>query len=165
MNHIHPRLNFIVWTPLHTPTPLHPLMKAGGWKFSKIGYNGRESGKFLLEMGGSREFRWGGDGKKSLDIVDRGVLTPLFHEKPLILPIPPFWSVFHHPQLPCHLQPHFHCSFCFHVSLAHHIWCAILVNDNLDLHMLTLGSLVPEGPWCVFYAIRHQVYWGLTQTI
>ena len=32
----------------------------------------------------------GGGGKKSLDIVDRGVLTPLFHEKPLILPIPPF---------------------------------------------------------------------------
>ena len=31
--------------------------------------------------------------------------------------------------------------------------------------MSSLGSLVPEGPWCVFYAIRHQAYWGLTHTI
>ena len=26
-----------------------------------------------------------------------------------------------------------------------------------------LGTLVPKGPWCVFYATRCQVYWGLTQ--
>ena len=39
--------------------------------------------------GGSQEW---GDGKflKSLNIVDRGVLTPLFYEDPTILPIPPF---------------------------------------------------------------------------
>ena len=48
---------------------------------------------------------------------------------------------------------------------SHDIWCAILLNDNIELHMSTLGSLVPEGPSCVFYAIRHQVYWGLTHTI
>ena len=24
--------------------------------------------------------------------------------------------------------------------------------------MSSLGSLVPEGPWCVFYATRHQIY-------
>ena len=28
--------------------------------------------------------------------------------------------------------------------------------------MSSLGNLVQEGPWCVFYATRHQVYWGLT---
>ena len=31
-----------------------------------------------------------------------------------------------------------------------HIWCAILLNDIIDLRMLSLGTLVPEGPWCVF---------------
>ena len=39
-----------------------------------------------------------------------------------------------------------------------HIWFAILLNDNMDLHMSSLGSLVPEGPWCVFYITRHHVY-------
>ena len=46
-----------------------------------------------------------------------------------------------------------------------HIWFAILLNDNMDLHMSSLGTMVPEGPWCVFYATRHQVYWGLTQGV
>ena len=27
------------------------------------------------------------------------------------------------------------------------------------------GEVSFWGPWCVFYAIRHQVYWGLTHTI
>ena len=38
-------------------------------------------------------------------------------------------------------------------------------NDNIDLHMPNLGTLVPEGPWCVFYATRIQVYWGLTHNV
>ena len=33
-----------------------------------------------------------------------------------------------------------------------HIWWAVLLNDDMDLHMLSLGTLLPEGPWCVFYA-------------
>ena len=33
-----------------------------------------------------------------------------------------------------------------------HIWCATLLNDIMDLHMSDLDILVPEGPWCVFYA-------------
>ena len=36
-----------------------------------------------------------------------------------------------------------------------------LVNDIMYLCMSVLGTLVPEGLWCVFYA-RCQVYWGLT---
>ena len=35
----------------------------------------------------------------------------------------------------------------------HHIWFAIFLNDNMDLHMTNLGTLVSEWPWCVFYAI------------
>ena len=45
------------------------------------------------------------------------------------------------------------------------IGCAILLNDNMDLHILSLGTLVPEGPWCVFYIARHHVCWGLTHNV
>ena len=44
-----------------------------------------------------------------------------------------------------------------------HIWCAVLLYNIMGLHVLDLGTLAPEGPWCMFYATRHQVYWGLTQ--
>ena len=43
--------------------------------------------------------------------------------------------------------------------------CAILLNDNMDLHMSSLGTLVPEGPWYVFYAARCQVYGGLIYNV
>ena len=46
-----------------------------------------------------------------------------------------------------------------------HIWCAILCNDNMDLHMSSLRTLVPKGHWCVFYATRCQVSWGLTHEV
>ena len=42
---------------------------------------------------------------------------------------------------------------------------AILLNDNMDLHILSLSTLVSEGPWCVFYATRCQVYGGLTHNV
>ena len=41
----------------------------------------------------------------------------------------------------------------------------LFVMDNVDLHVLSLCTLVPEGPWCVFYATRHQVYWGLAHNM
>ena len=44
----------------------------------------------------------------------------------------------------------------------HHILCGFFVNYILDLHMLTLGTLVAEGPCCVFQPTRRQVYNGLT---
>ena len=44
----------------------------------------------------------------------------------------------------------------------HHIWCAILLNEIMELHMLSHGTLVSKGHWCVFYAMRQQVYWGVT---
>ena len=31
--------------------------------------------------------------------------------------------------------------------------------------MSSLDTLVTEGPWCVFYAARRQVYWGLTLSV
>ena len=41
-------------------------------------------------------------------------------------------------------NPHPYCFFCCPISLAQwvisHIWCAILFNDNMDLHMSDLGT-------------------------
>ena len=96
-----------------------------------------------------------GDGKflKSLDIVARGVLTSLFLKTlphPTPLSIPTVLSVV---------------LFLWLIKRSCHIWCAVLLNDNMDLHMSSLGTLVPEGPWCVFYATRRQVYWGLTHNV
>ena len=45
---------------------------------------------------------------------------------------------------------------------SHHIWYVILLNDNMDLDISSLGTLILEGRWCVFYATRCLVYWGLT---
>ena len=45
------------------------------------------------------------------------------------------------------------------------VWCVILPNDIIDLHTSSLGTLVQEGPCFVFYATRHQVYWGLTHNM
>ena len=42
-----------------------------------------------------------------------------------------------------------------------HIWCAVLLNDNIDLHMSSLGTLVSEVLWCVLC----QFYWGLTHNV
>ena len=35
----------------------------------------------------------------------------------------------------------------------------------MDLYMSSLGTLVPKGPWCVFYVTKHHVYWGLTHNV
>ena len=34
----------------------------------------------------------------------------------------------------------------------------VLLNDIMYLLMSNLGNLVPEGPYCVFYAKTYQVY-------
>ena len=82
----------------------------------------------------------------------------------------------HFPVTPCYTpllapnpNPHptviyvvrFLCYFCCPVCYLF----AILLNDNMDLHMLSLGTLVSEGPWFVFYATRHQVYRGLAHNM
>ena len=33
-------------------------------------------------------------------------------------------------------------------------WYAILLNDNMDIQQPSLGTLVTEGPWCMFYVTR-----------
>ena len=35
----------------------------------------------------------------------------------------------------------------------------------MNLRRMSLGNFVPGRPCCVFYATRHQVYWGLTHVV
>ena len=109
----------------------------------------------------------------SLYIVAKG--CPLFYEDP------PYIAYFPTPHLilnfatttsplPCHVQPLFPTVLSVVLFLwlngwSRHIWCAILLNDSMDLHMSSYGTIVSEGPWCVFCAIRHQVYWSLTHNV
>ena len=116
-----------------------------------------------------------GDGKffKSLYIVGRGLLTPLFYKDPLSW-LSPTFSNFVQPPSPF---PQFPVSpiptrtvlsvvlFLLLNGWSGHTWCAISLNDNMDLHISSLGTLVPEGPWGVFYATRCQVYWDLKNNV
>ena len=40
----------------------------------------------------------------------------------------------------------------------HATYAAILPNDITDLQMSSLGTIVPEGPCCVFYVTKRQLY-------
>ena len=99
-------------------------------------------GNFLLEMGGEGSHEWGGVGfimrgceiLKCLDIVDRGVLfyedsptLPIFHFSNVVHPHPILYT----PNLPVTSNPHLHCSFCCHVSLAEWV-INILLNHNTN---------------------------------
>ena len=83
--------------------------------------------------------------------------------------LPPFFKfcpTTSHPHVAVTSNSHPNCSFCCPVSLAEwvitpHVMCYLL-NDDMDIHLSSYGTLVPEGPWCVFYATRLQGYWGLT---
>ena len=103
------------------------------------------------------------------NIVGRGVLTSPIYENSAYIASPLFLKFCPTP-LCCRLQPPPRYSFCclgfFWLNgWSRHIWCAILLNDVMDLHMSSLSILVPEGHWCVFYATRRQVYWGLTHNV
>ena len=87
------------------------------------------------------------------------VPNPLFdiYGDPLILLIPPpaSFSNFVEPlTLPS-------CFFCCLVSLTEwmivpHLLCHFSFHDIMDLHMTSLGTLVPQGLCSAFYATRHQ---------
>ena len=92
---------------------------------------------------------------------------PLFHEETSNTPYFSFSIFFQSPRLS--MSPPTPNPNVLSVSLflwlngwSHHIWCAILLNDIMDLLMSRYGTLVQEGPWCVFYVTRCQVNWGLT---
>ena len=111
-------------------------------------------GKFLLE-----NLSWEGEGyngemvvfKVSLHNWERGANPPILWRLPYIAYHPLFFLEI--------LSNHWINDW------SRHIWCAILLNDNMNLHMLSLCIIAPEGPWCVFYTTGCQVYWGLTHVV
>ena len=104
----------------------------------------------------------------TLFIVGRGVLTPHLYCQPSLFQIlskPPS------PLPPPHQLPTSTPTvlsvvlFIWLIGWSRHIWCAILINANMDLHVWGIGNIVPEGRWCVFYTTRRQVHWGLTYNV
>ena len=131
----------------------------------------------------------GKDGKffKSLYIVGRVVLTPLFYENLPTSPTPsPFSNFVPPPSPPPHTHAHTHIHthtythpvtpnptpsllsvvlFLWLNRWSRHIWCAIVLNDNIDLHMSSLStrrtlmcvfcnnvsSLLSSDTYCGFY--------------
>ena len=98
----------------------------------------------------------------------RGPNPPILR-RPLLYCLPPFFPILSNPNPPFTLPvystpippppaPNALSIFLFLWlnGWSHHIWCAILLNDIMDLHISSLSTFVPEGPWCVFYATRHQ---------
>ena len=87
------------------------------------------------------------------------------------LPTPSFFKFcpIPSPQLTCHLQPPpqlFFLLSCFFGWMGDHTTFDVLFYLMIYWStMSSLGNLVPEGPWCVFYATRSQVYWGLTYNV
>ena len=115
--------------------------------------------------------------KSKVHSWQRGPKPPYSIKTPLYYLPTPFFKFFSPPSPPPHppslfpvnSKPYPHCFFCCLASLAEWVimphWWAILLNDTMDLHMSSLGTLVTEGPWCVFYATKCQVYWGLTHNV
>ena len=102
-----------------------------------------------------------GDGKflKSLYIVDRGMLNLYFMKTPLYC-LPPPTSLSLQTPTPNVLSI---VLFLWQNGWSHHTWCAILLNDNMDLHMFSLGTLLPQGSWYVLYAkgIKFTEIWNM----
>ena len=110
----------------------------------------------------------------TLIMVARGVLTlPILWRPPPILPSffkfgqtlspPPPPTPFSSPPTSTSTAL-FAALFLSMNGWSRHIWCVILLYI-MNLHISNLGTLVPEGPCCVFYATRCQVYWGLTHNL
>ena len=98
-------------------------------------------------------------------IVCRGFLIPLLCEDSIYFAYDTLFSNL----VQSHLQPPPTLLFLFPCFVGwicdgatFDVWFYI---DIMDLHMSNLGTIVPEGPWCVLYATRRQVYWGLTHNV
>ena len=87
--------------------------------------------------------KWGnGEGKFSLHRWQRGVNPPILRAPLSLFCLPPYFKfcpILSPHLLPCLLQPQLYCSFCCPVSFTEWVvtprWCAILLNDNIDLNM------------------------------
>ena len=131
------------------------MASMGGWKiFTTNGGEARNGGLVL---------KWGDEKFSSFFFHSwqKGVNPTIMWRPPYIAYPPPLFPILSNSTptaLPVVL-------FLWLNEWSCHIRCTILLNDNMDLHMSSLGTAVPEGPWCVFFATRHQVYWGMTHHV
>ena len=101
-------------------------------------------------------------------LTDGSYPPPYFMQTPFIA-YSPFFQILSN--LPPPSPPMFNPTALFNVLFlwlngwSCHIWCVILLSRIMDLYMSSLGTLVPEVPYFVFYATRRQVYWGLTHNV
>ena len=120
---------YIVWTPLH---------KGGGWDFSK-----------MARMGGWKIFTRNG-GKPG--IGGGGVGFMKYEDSPILLTPLLFQILSNHlSPTPCHLQPPpqlFFLLSCFFGWMGDHASFDVLFYYNMNLHITSLGTLVPEVSWC-----------------
>ena len=86
-------------------------------------------------------------------MVGRGVLTPYLMKSPLYCHPPPFFKFCQPPPFllpPTPTLPALSVVlFLWLDGWSRYITCTILLNDIMDLQMPSVGTLVPEGPWCV----------------
>ena len=159
----------------HSLNPL-PLHKMGNEIFSKMAVMGwweiftRNEGKSGMGRIEARDWFYNGwyEIFKVYSHSWKRVANPLFYKDLPILP-PPFFFKFCPPLL---LLPFSSPTptltvlsvvlFLWLNSWSHYIWCAILLNDNMDLHILSLGTRGTVMCVFVFYATKCQVYWVLT---
>ena len=66
-----------------------------------------------------------------------------------LLPLPMF-QILSNPLHPPQPPPFFVALFLWLNGSSSHIWCFILLNNFMDLHMVSLGTLVSQGPWVCF---------------
>ena len=96
-----------------------------------------------------------------------GSWPPILRRLPYFAyPSPPRFQILSNHPFPVAFNLH---PYCFFVVLflwlsgwSCHISYIILLNDAMYLHISSLGTFVPEGPYCVFYAIRLR---GLTHNV
>ena len=134
---------------------LHRTYERQSWRSGDLGWGARSHWP-------SHNIPW------SCHRWQRGLNLPYILKTPLILPTPPF-SSFVQPT-PLLSWPLIDLSVVLFIWLngwSRHIWCIILIM----LWMYTcqglssLATLVPEGPWCVFNATKHKVYWDQTHNM
>ena len=106
-------------------------------KFFENGYN--RGWEIFTRNGGKA--RNGGVGF----IMGGYCLCPLFQMLSTPPPPPTFLS-------PPTSPPLFFLLSCLFSWMGDHTTFDVLFSDNINQHMSSLGSLVPEGPGCVFYA-------------
>ena len=97
-------------------------------------------------------------------IVGTGFLTPLYYEDPLTIPISYFQFLYNNTHLLTCLQtPHplFLLTYLFGWINDCAIFCVILLNDFMDLHMSNLDTLVPEVPCCMQQGIMFTELWHI----